>query len=776
MSYDNIVKFFKTTGTAISGTSGDDKITSNILSWAKGTIYGGEGNDEIYGSVGNDTIYGGVGNDTIYGGDGDDILDGGVGRDTLSGGSGNDKYIFKKGYGQDTIDNYYYHGDEKNADYDVLEMQGLKYSECELFMNGNDLIVKVKGTSDSVTISNCFASEYYRINSIKFADKTMSYDDIVEFFKITGTTISGTSGDDRITSNILSWAKGTIYGGEGNDEIYGSVGNDTIYGGVGNDTIYGGDGDDILDGGVGRDTLSGGSGNDKYIFKKGYGQDTIDNYYYHGDEKNADYDVLEMQGLKYSECELFMNGNDLIVKVKGTSDSVTISNCFASEYYRINSIKFADKTMSYDDIVEFFKTTGTTISGTSDDDRIASNILSWAKGTIGGREGDDIINGSDGNETIYGGIGNDTIYGGNGNDTLKGQEGNDILNGDAGNDILDGGVGNDTLSGGAGNDRYIFKKGYGQDVIDNYYYHGDEKNADYDVLEMQGLKYSECELFMNGNDLIVKVKGTSDSVTISNCFASEYYRINSIKFVDKTMSYDNIVEFFKTTGTTISGTSEDDRITSNILSWAKATIGGREGNDIIYGSDGMETIYGGAGNDTIYGGNGNDILKGQEGNDILNGDAGNDILDGGVGRDTLSGGAGNDRYIFKKGYGQDIIDNYYYHGDSQNADNDTLDMSELKQSQVDLDKVGNDLVVSIKGTEDKVTIRNHYASEYYRLDNLKFADGTITCDSSTGDFNINNTVSMLKQTYCSTSNDELISSTSSYNIEEQQNVMNLFVK
>ena len=275
---------------------------------------------------------------------------------------------------------------------------------------------------------------------------------------------------------------------------------------------------------------------------------------------------------------------------------------------------------------------------------------------------------------------------------------------------------------------------------------------------MQGLNYSECELFMDGNNLIVKVKGTNDSVTIKNCFASEYYRINSIKFTDKTMSYDNIVKFFKTTGTAISGTSGDDKITSNILSWAKGTIYGGEGNDEIYGSVGNDTIYGGVGNDTIYGGDGDDIL------------------DGGVGRDSLSGGSGNDIYIFKKGYGQDIIDNYYYHGDSQNADNDTLDMSELKQSQVDLDKVGNDLVVSIKGTEDKVTIRNHYASEYYRLDNLKFADGTITCDSSTGDFNINNTVSMLKQTYCSTSNDELISSTSSYNIEEQQNVMNLFVK
>ena len=828
MSYDNIVEFFKTTGTTISGTSGDDRITSNILSWAKATIGGREGNDEIYGSDGNETIYGGAGNDTIYGrsgndilkgqegndilngdegddileggagndtlsgGDGNDILDGGVGNDTLLGGSGNDRYIFKKGYGQDIINNYYYHRDDE-ADYDVLEMQGLKYSECELFMNGNDLIIKVKGTSDSVTIKDCFVSEYYRIDSIKFADKTMSYDNIVEFFKTTGTTISGTSDDDRITSNILSWAKATIGGREGDDEIYGSAGNEAIYGGAGNDTICGGNGndmlkgqegndilngeagDDILDGGAGRDTLSGGAGNDIYIFKKGYGQDIIDNYYNHGDIKNADNDVLEMQGLKYSECELFMNGNDLIIKVKGTSDSVTIKDCFVSEYYRIDSIKFADKTMSYDNIVEFFKTTGTTISGTSDDDRITSNILSWAKATIGGREGDDEIYGSAGNEAIYGGAGNDTICGGNGNDMLKGQEGNDILNGEAGDDILDGGAGRDTLSGGAGNDRYIFKKGYGQDIIDNYYNHGNDE-ADYDVLEMQGLNYSECELFMDGNNLIVKVKGTNDSVTIKNCFASEYYRINSIKFVDKTMSYDNIVEFFKTTGTTISGTLDDDRITSNILSWAKATIGGREGNDIIYGSDGMETIYGGAGNDTIYGGNGNDILKGQEGNDILNGDAGNDILDGGVGRDTLSGGAGNDRYIFKKGYGQDIIDNYYYHGDSQNADNDTLDMSELKQSQVDLDKVGNDLVVSIKGTEDKVTIRNHYASEYYRLDNLKFADGTITCDSSTGDFNINNIVSMLKQTYCSTSNDELISSTSSYNIEEQQNVMNLFVK
>ena len=240
--------------------------------------------------------------------------------------------------------------------------------------------------------------------------------------------------------------------------------------------------------------------------------------------------------------------------------------------------------------------------------------------------------------------------------------------------------------------------------------------------------------------------------------ASEYNRINSIKFADKTISYDNIVNYFKTSGTAIRGTSNNDNIYSNILSWAKATIGGKEGNDTINGSAGSETIYGGTGNDIINGENGNDILIGQEGND------------------KLSGGAGNDVYVFKKGYGQDVIDNYYYHGNSENADNDVLEVNGINKSQVNLNKEGNDLIISIKGTEDKVTIRNHYSSEYYRVNNLKFADGTIACDSSTGDFNLTNAVSMLKQTYCSTSNDELMSSTSTYNIEEQQDIVNLFVK
>ena len=155
-----------------------------------------------------------------------------------------------------------------------------------------------------------------------------------------------------------------ILGSDKNDSLCGNDGDDCIYGATGNDNLYGGNGNDILIGGEGNDTLYGDNGNDIYVFKKGYGQDIIDNYY----NQTTDNDILEMRDLKYSECELVMNGYDLVVKVKGTNDSVTVKDCFSTEYSRINSIKFADKTISYDDIVNYFKTTGITVSGTSNDD------------------------------------------------------------------------------------------------------------------------------------------------------------------------------------------------------------------------------------------------------------------------------------------------------------------------------------------------------------------------------------------------------------------------
>ena len=69
---------------------------------------------------------------------------------------------------------------------------------------------------------------------------------------------------------------------------------------------------------------------------------------------------------------------------------------------------------------------------------------------------------------IIGGSGNDSLDGGNGNDTLTGLAGNDLLSGGAGADTLIGGAGNDRLTGGAGVDTFVFRPGFGADIVTDY--------------------------------------------------------------------------------------------------------------------------------------------------------------------------------------------------------------------------------------------------------------------------------------------------------------------
>ncbi|MFD1326675.1 M10 family metallopeptidase [Mycoplana ramosa] len=143
------------------GGSGNDEIIGNE---AANRLYGNNGNDRLYGQEGSDALYGGAGADRLYGGSGtdtasyatatkgvtaslsnpslntndakgdiyssienlygtnyndkligngyanrlsggagNDVLNGGAGNDILAGGSGYDDFIFRKGYGKDTI-------------------------------------------------------------------------------------------------------------------------------------------------------------------------------------------------------------------------------------------------------------------------------------------------------------------------------------------------------------------------------------------------------------------------------------------------------------------------------------------------------------------------------------------------------------------------------------------------------------------------------------------------------------------------------------------------
>ena len=211
------------------------------------------------------------------------------------------------------------------------------------------------------------------------------------------------------------------------------------------------------------------------------------------------------------------------------------------------------------------------------------------------------------------------------------------------------------------------------------------------------------------------------------------------------MKYDDVLEYFKTVGQKEIGKDGNDYL--------------REGSGLV-----RMDIEGGAGDDTIYGEGLADRLYGGTGNDSLYGQAGDDYFEGGAGNDYLEGGKGNDTYVYSKGDGNDKI--YDYSTVKEEADK--LILKDINSSDVSLSKEGYDLVVSINGTEDKITINDHYYSGNYRLENITFADGVnVSCDN-TGSFDINGAVAMLNQTYCLTSEDEAIINTS--NIGTETNV------
>lgn len=112
------------------------------------TVHGGKGKDSINGTAGADFLYGGHGADTLRGHGGDDhlfggkhkdILIGGAGDDTLSGGSGKDVFLFKPGFGDDTIVDFGQHG----GDRDRIDLSALDTSFAELdivYTSGGALI------------------------------------------------------------------------------------------------------------------------------------------------------------------------------------------------------------------------------------------------------------------------------------------------------------------------------------------------------------------------------------------------------------------------------------------------------------------------------------------------------------------------------------------------------------------------------------------------------------------------------------------------------------
>ncbi|MFJ4453928.1 cadherin-like domain-containing protein [Pseudomonas sp. NPDC089392] len=462
----------------------------------------------IIGTGGANTLTGGATADTLIGLGGNDILDGGAGNDLLIGGTGNDTYRYGRGYGNDVIDN----SGGNNKDVDLIQLTNLTASQIRLTRIGNDLVLSVLASGETLTVRQCFVDADHAIDGIVFADGTRW-------------------GVKEALANLYYLP---VTPTEGADVINGNPTDDTLFGLGGNDQLFGNFGNDTLDGGTGNDRMEGGQGNDTYVV-------------------DAAGDVV---------VEAAAAGDDLV--------RASINYTLGSNVERLN----LTGSGNLDGVGNALDNTLTGNSGNNRLDGAAGNdVLNGGAGNdvLLGGAGNDRLNGDDGNDILDGGAGNDTLAGGAGDDIFivdqagdtvseglaagtdtvrsslnytlganlenleltgsgnldgTGNSLDNLLTGNSGNNRLDGGAGNDVLAGRRGNDTYVYGQNYGNDQIDN----SGGAAKDVDTLQLVGLNSNQVRFVRLSNDLQMQVIATGATLTVKGFYLGSDNEIDRVRF------------------------------------------------------------------------------------------------------------------------------------------------------------------------------------------------------------------------------------------------------
>jgi trimeric autotransporter adhesin len=200
-------------------------------------------------------------------------------------------------------------------------------------------------------------------------------------------------------------------------------------------------------------------------------------------------------------------------------------------------------------------------------------------------------------------------------------------------------------------------------------------------------------------------------------------------------------------------------------------LNGGAGNDLLDGGNGNDTMTGGLGDDiyvvnasadvvTETAGQGSDtvrssvtltladnienltltstfnvwgtgnalgnVLVGNDVNNTLNGGAGADTLDGGLGTDVLIGGSEADAYLFGRGWGVDTVQE----NDSTLGVVDFVKFnSGIAKADVQFLQVGNNLEVLLRGTADKMIVKDWYRGSAYHVEEFRFTNGDVITDA-----------------------------------------------
>ncbi len=557
-----------------------------------GTLQGTSFADRIQGSQVGDWLYGRGGNDVLLGGLGDDVLQGDEGDDEIDGGAGNDRLYGNEG-------SNLLRGGEGN---DILESTG---PDDQLFGGAGDDAYHLRSLGQVINEDVNAGTDTVYFSPTE--SLTFQAPDNVENASIEGDFFLSPTTEVNLLGNALD------------NELCGSH---------------------RLDGQAGNDTLIG-TGDNTFVFGRGYGQDTVETgrqWYAHTGLDRVEF----LSGITPAELVVENHRNDLVVRVAGTADQLTVKSYFAQPSETVDQFVFADGT-------------------------------AWGYADIESRM---VFVGSEAAESFYG-----TVR----DDIMRGLGGNDQIRASAGNDVLDGGAGNDFLEGSSGNDTYVFGRGYGQDAIDEQ---GD--SADIDTLQLiDGITPGDIILQATsdfGTDALLTINNTADQVTLGGFFAFDSLRVDRIQFSDGT-TWDYSAMLAHTEGVMLVGTEDTDYFYGNVTN---DTLLGLGGDDILSGGAGNDTLDGGTGADRMTGGSGNDLFMVDHINDIVIESAGqgadtvyssltyalgsnlenltltgsadingtgnslNNILTGNSAVNILTGGAGNDTYVV--GLGDTVVE------------------------------------------------------------------------------------------------------------------------
>lgn len=703
--------------------------------------YGNNLNNYINGNCFNNYLDGNAGNDTIYGSWGQDTLNGNVGMDTMYGGPGDDSYYVDNT--GDVITEYYGDGTDNVFSYisytlpNNVENLTLLESAVNGYGNGlsnnitgNDADNSLKGWGGNDTMDGGLGSDYMYGgigNDIYYVDN--QNDTVFEY---------ANQGTDQVFSVISYILPSNIENltllGIDNIDAQGNELNNYIIGNIGNNILVGGTGNDTLDGLVGNDILSGGTGFKTYIFGRDYGSDIIQN------SKSSD-TILFGDGISVKDLELFLDGNNLNIDIKNTSDTLLLQDWLLD---KLSNFVFKDGTIlsaidiqtiidhqfglplngsinnmigTYQDDVYYVDNTDDTVLEYSGGglDEVRSTISYALTNNVENLTlfGFDDINGT--GNTL-----NNYIIGNGGNNILSGSSGNDTIDGGAGNDILVGGYGNDSFYIDNEDDIVIEYSSQGTDTINTSVSYvlsdyveklnliGSDNISGYGNSLANSFYGNSGDNYIEGNagnDTIYAYSGNdtlSGGIGIDKMYGGygdDIYYIDSSSDIVVEYSGQGVDEVVSSISYTLGSNMEN----LSLLGSSDLTATGNGLNNVINGNNGNNYIYGGAGNDTINGFDGNDTIDGSSGCDVISGGVGNDLLRGGGNEDIYTG------YEIR-GFGFDTI--YDSSGTEDRVELSSFNASDPVFIALDADRNGKvDGLLIDFGDNDFIRINNYFNNQ-----------------------------------------------------------------